>query len=87
MKNIDFGKMAERYRSELYDSVLPFWLNKSQDEVYGGYFTFSGNLDNIVYICVQILTEVSRNSCSRESKLSVGIEDIALLYLRYFAYY
>ena len=39
MKEIDFGLMAERYRKELYGSVLPFWLNKSQDDVYGGYFT------------------------------------------------
>ena len=39
MKAIDFGAMAARYRKELYDSVLPFWLDKSQDKEYGGYFT------------------------------------------------
>lgn len=31
--------MAARYRSELLDNVLPFWLEKSQDKEYGGYFT------------------------------------------------
>ena len=31
--------LAGRYRKELYDSVLPFWLEKSQDLEYGGYFT------------------------------------------------
>ena len=39
MNGIDFGAMAARYRKELYDSVLPFWLDKSQDKEYGGYFT------------------------------------------------
>ena len=39
MNAIDFGAMAARYRKELYDSVLPFWLEKSQDPEYGGYFT------------------------------------------------
>ena len=37
--HIDFKQMAERYRKELYDSVLPFWLEHSQDKEYGGYFT------------------------------------------------
>ena len=31
--------MATRYRSELLDNVLPFWLEKSQDKEHGGYFT------------------------------------------------
>ena len=35
----DFEKMAQRYHKELYDSVLPFWLEKSQDKEFGGYFT------------------------------------------------
>ena len=30
--HIDFKQMAERYRKELYDSVLPFWLEHSQDK-------------------------------------------------------
>ena len=36
---IDFKKLAEQYRSELLDRVVPFWLNKSQDTDFGGYFT------------------------------------------------
>ncbi len=39
MADIDFSKLAERYRSELFDNVVPFWLDKSQDHEYGGYFT------------------------------------------------
>ena len=35
----DFEIMAQRYHKELYDSVLPFWLEKSQDKEFGGYFT------------------------------------------------
>ena len=31
--------LAEQYRSELFDSVLPFWLKNSQDKEYGGYFS------------------------------------------------
>ena len=36
---IDFSSMAARYRRELLDNVLPFWLEHSQDKEYGGYFT------------------------------------------------
>lgn len=35
----DFKQLAELYRSELLDRVVPFWLSKSQDNVFGGYFT------------------------------------------------
>ena len=35
----DFASLAAKYRHELYDNVLPFWLEKSQDLEYGGYFT------------------------------------------------
>ena len=34
-----FAKLALQYKSELLDNVLPFWLEKSQDKEYGGYFT------------------------------------------------
>ena len=37
--DVDFASMAVRYKSELLDNVLPFWLEKSQDKEYGGYFT------------------------------------------------
>ena len=35
----DFGRLAGKYRKELYDNVLPFWLEKSQDKEFGGYFS------------------------------------------------
>ncbi len=41
-KKTDFSAMAARYRAELLDNVLPFWLEKSQDREYGGYFTCLG---------------------------------------------
>lgn len=36
---IDFKQFALKYREELLDRVLPFWLEKSQDAQYGGYFS------------------------------------------------
>lgn len=36
---VDFSKLAEQYKVELLEKVLPFWLEKSQDKVYGGYYT------------------------------------------------
>ena len=36
---MDFQHLADQYRSELMDSVLPFWLEHSQDKTYGGYFS------------------------------------------------
>ena len=37
--DIDFSAMAARYRRELLENVLPFWLDNSQDRKFGGYFT------------------------------------------------
>lgn len=39
MTSIDFKQLADKYRSELTDSVLPFWIEKSQDKESGGYFS------------------------------------------------
>lgn len=36
---MDFKKLAEQYKSELLDKVIPFWLDKSQDKEFGGFFT------------------------------------------------
>lgn len=36
---VDFKVLAEQYKAELLDNVLPFWLEKSQDKEFGGYFT------------------------------------------------
>ena len=33
-----FEKLAAQYKQELLNKVLPFWLEKSQDKEYGGYF-------------------------------------------------
>lgn len=36
---MNLSAYAARYRHELLDSVLPFWLKHSPDPVHGGYFT------------------------------------------------
>lgn len=36
---MDFKKLAQQYKSELLDKVIPFWLEKSQDTECGGFFT------------------------------------------------
>ena len=36
---IDFKQLAQQYKSELLDRVMPFWMEKSIDEEFGGYFT------------------------------------------------
>lgn len=37
--NMDLNKLKLQYRDELLDSVLPFWLEHSQDRECGGYYT------------------------------------------------
>lgn len=36
---IDFKQLAQQYKSELLDRVMPFWMENSIDKEYGGYFT------------------------------------------------
>ena len=36
---MDFSKMAELYKNELLENVVPFWLENSIDSEYGGFFT------------------------------------------------
>ena len=36
---INFKELAQKYKSELLDKVIPFWLNNSKDVEFGGYFT------------------------------------------------
>lgn len=36
---MDFSKLADLYKKELLENVMPFWLNNSQDLEYGGYFS------------------------------------------------
>lgn len=45
---MDLKKTSERYRRELLDNVLPFWVNHSLDRECGGYFTCL-NRDGSVY--------------------------------------
>ncbi len=35
----NFKELANKYKTELLDSVIPFWLEKSQDKEFGGYFS------------------------------------------------
>ncbi|MDD4776755.1 MAG: AGE family epimerase/isomerase [Fermentimonas sp.] len=36
---LDYSKLRIQYKSELLENVVPFWLSKSQDEEFGGYYT------------------------------------------------
>ena len=36
---VNFKQLSQQYRGELLDKVIPFWLEKSQDMEFGGYFT------------------------------------------------
>jgi N-acylglucosamine 2-epimerase len=36
---MDFRALAEQYKDELLDNIIPFWLEKSQDLEFGGYIT------------------------------------------------
>jgi N-acylglucosamine 2-epimerase len=37
--NMDFKNLAQLYKNELLNNVVPFWENHSKDEEFGGYFT------------------------------------------------
>ncbi len=34
-----YSRLAEQYKNELFNQVIPFWADHSLDEDYGGYFT------------------------------------------------
>ncbi len=34
-----FNTLASKYKTELIENVIPFWLSHSQDKEFGGYFT------------------------------------------------
>ncbi len=36
---IDFKELENLYKEELFENVLPFWLDNSLDKEFGGYFT------------------------------------------------
>lgn len=48
MTNLDFKQISSRYKRELLENCLPFWLENSQDKEYGGYFSCL-NRDGSVY--------------------------------------
>ena len=39
--------LIELYKKELLENVVPFWLTKSQDEKYGGYFSCLDRQGNV----------------------------------------
>lgn len=47
MPVINVEKTIQQYKSELLDNVLPFWLSKSQDHEFGGYFTCLDRKGNV----------------------------------------
>ena len=36
---MDFGKLAEQYKRELFEGIIPFWEKYSPDRKFGGYYT------------------------------------------------
>jgi N-acylglucosamine 2-epimerase len=44
---MDFKSLSILYRDELLNSVIPFWLEKSQDKKHGGYFTCLDRTGNV----------------------------------------
>ena len=44
---MDWNALATLYRDELLENVMPFWLEKSQDVEYGGYFTCLDRKGNV----------------------------------------
>ena len=44
---MDFKQLEKQYRDELLQNVIPFWLEKSQDKEYGGYFTCLDRQGNV----------------------------------------
>ena len=43
----NFNLMTSQYKTELFESVLPFWLTHSQDKEFGGYFTCLDRQGNV----------------------------------------
>jgi len=44
---MDFKQLEKQYRDELLQNVIPFWLEKSQDKEYGGYFSCLDRQGNV----------------------------------------
>lgn len=39
MEEMNIKNYAEQYKTELLNRVIPFWMNHSKDNLYGGYYT------------------------------------------------
>ncbi len=48
MVNVNFKQISSRYKRELLENCLPFWLENSQDKEFGGYYSCL-NRDGSVY--------------------------------------
>ena len=48
MTHVDFKQISSRYKRELLENCLPFWLENSQDKEFGGYYSCL-NRDGSVY--------------------------------------
>ena len=44
---IQLNQLANQYKDELLENVVPFWLEHSQDKVYGGYFSCLDRVGNV----------------------------------------
>jgi N-acylglucosamine 2-epimerase len=44
---MDLKTLTQKYKSELQDNVIPFWMNHSKDSQYGGYFTCLDRQGNV----------------------------------------
>jgi N-acylglucosamine 2-epimerase len=44
---MDFNSLSKLYKDELLNNILPFWLTKSQDKEYGGFFTCLDRAGNV----------------------------------------
>jgi N-acylglucosamine 2-epimerase len=44
---MEFTKLAIQYKDELLTNVVPFWLDNSGDEMYGGYFSCLDRQGNV----------------------------------------
>ncbi len=44
---IDPIKLTDQYRKELFGNIIPFWMEHSPDEKYGGYFTCLDRKGNV----------------------------------------
>ena len=43
----NFNRLASHYKTELFENVIPFWLTRSQDKKFGGYFTCLDRQGNV----------------------------------------